>query len=291
MNAPVTAAQLNYPTPQIGESLVDLFNQHGSLADISNAVYHADRSCVSVSGLKQILRSPAHYQAYLKGANKETPAMSYGTAIHSRLLEPEDYARSYVVALASDKRKKEYTEFEATATAGGYRILTRDQAINIERIHDSAMGHGSARALIAGGVAERTLIWQDAETGIWLKIRPDCINFDFGVCLDVKSTEDASPDAFRRSCFTYQYDFQAAVYLEGLRASYSRDFDFAFLACEKEVPNGVALYGAPEEMLIDGRIAFRKALRILRECMDNRRWPSYQPDGDYDILDWRKRWW
>ena len=42
---------------------------------------------------------------------------------------------------------------------------------------------------------------------------------------------------------------------------------------------------------LEKRIAFRRALRILRQCLDNGEWPGYQPDGGYDILDWRKRWW
>lgn len=289
MNALTSPANLQYPAPAVGASLVDLYQQFGCLLNISNEVYHADRSCVSVSGLKQLLRSPEHFQSYLHSSHKETAAMFYGTALHTRVLEPDDYAANYVVTLCSDKRKKEYTEFEASAA--GYRILTREQATAIEAINDKLMAHSSARSLLLGGVVEQTLIWQDAETGIWLKIRPDCLNFDFGVCLDLKSTEDASGSAFRRSCTNYQYDIQAAVYLEGLRANYNRDFDFAFLAVEKEAPHGTALYGAPEEMLEDGRIAFRRALRILRQCLDNGEWPGYQPDGGYDILDWRKRWW
>ena len=85
-------------------SLLELFGTLRCRPDIPNEVYHADRSCVSVSGLKQILRSPAHFQAYLQGAtNKETPAKFLGTAVHARLLEPELYASEYVVAPGSDK--------------------------------------------------------------------------------------------------------------------------------------------------------------------------------------------
>ena len=102
-------------------SLLELFGDFHCRPDIPNAVYHADRSCVSVSGLKQILRSPAHFQAYLQGlTRKETPSMFMGTAIHARLLEPEVYAAEYVVAPEADKRTKEWKEFH-------YRDLPREE--------------------------------------------------------------------------------------------------------------------------------------------------------------------
>ena len=69
-------------------SLRELFGDLHCRPDVTNEAYHADRSCVSVSGLKQLLRSPAHYQAYLNGHRKETPAMFLGPAVHARLLEP-----------------------------------------------------------------------------------------------------------------------------------------------------------------------------------------------------------
>ena len=39
-------------------------------------------------------------------------------------------------------------------------------------------------------------------------------------------------------------------------------------------------------MITRGYRRFREALGILKECSDTGRWPGYQPDGDYDILEW-----
>jgi exodeoxyribonuclease VIII len=84
----------------------------------------------------------------------------------------------------------------------------------------------------------------------------------------------------------YDYDLQAAMYLEGLRHCFGRDFDFAFLPCEKEPPNAVALYGATAAMIARGMRRFRQALSTLRNCLDTNQWPAYQPDGDFELLDW-----
>jgi hypothetical protein len=271
-------------------SLLELFGTLHCRPDIPNEVYHADRSCVSVSGLKQILRSPAHFQAYLQGAtNKETPAKFLGTAVHARLLEPELYASEYVVAPGSDKRTKEYKEFELANA--NKRILTADQMAAVEGIAHSVAQHASATTLLRAGLVEHSIIWQDEETGIWQKIRPDClcIDFDTGICLDVKKTVDASPAAFVRSCVNYDYDLQAAVYLEGLRQVFQRDFDFVFLAAEESAPHGCALYGAPEEMLMRGVRRYRQAMNLLKRCRETNEWPCYQPAGDYEVLEW-PRW-
>lgn len=271
-------------------SLRDLFGDLHCRPDLTNEAYHADRSCVSVSGLKQILRSPAHYQAYLLGlSNKETPAKFLGTAVHARLLEPELFAADYVVAPTSDKRQAAYKQF-AVAHADK-RILTPDQAASVEGIAQSVAAHVSARTLLRAGLVEHTIIWQDEDTGIWQKIRPDClcIDFDTGICLDVKKTTDAASTAFSRACINYDYDLQAAVYLEGLRRVFQRDFDFVFLAVEEDAPHGCALYGAPSEMLERGNRRYREAMRILKACRESDSWPSYQPDGDYELLSW-PRW-
>ncbi|MCL4683076.1 MAG: PD-(D/E)XK nuclease-like domain-containing protein [Rhodocyclaceae bacterium] len=271
-------------------SLLDIFgNGPYSKLGISHEDYHADRSCVSVSSLKEMLRSPAHYRAYLDIGRKETPSLMFGTAAHVRLLEPQDFAQRYVVAPPGDRRTKAYKDFEAANA--GKAILTADEAAAIERIAANVDAHQGAAALLRRGLKEVTLIWQDAETGIWIKARPDClaISLDTGVCLDLKTTEDASPNAFVRACASYSYDLQAAVYLDGLREVFGRDFDFCFLPAEKSEPHGVALYGAPEDMLESGRRKFRRALRQLAECRQTNTWPSYQPEGDYEVLEW-PRW-
>jgi hypothetical protein len=277
---------MNAPAP--APSLLDRFLPGDVMrSDISNADYHADRSCVSVSGLKQLLRSPAHFQAYLDGARDETPALFFGRAIHTRVLEPEAFATDYVVAPVSDRRIKEYKDF--ALQHADKQILTPEQAVQLEGLAERIAQHTSAQTLIRAGLKEHTLVAQDEETGIWLKVRPDNLCLDFGVCLDLKSCEDASAPAFVRSCVSYDYDLQAAVYRRVLRERLGTDFDFAFLAFEKDDPYGVALYGAPPEMIARGERRMRQALDTLARARETGCWPAYQPDGGYALLDW-PRW-
>ncbi len=274
----------------ISSSLLDLIGKGSPIRDdIPNAHYHADRSCVSVSGLKQLLRSPAHFRAYLDGEKKETPAMFFGSAIHARLLEPQVFDKEYVVAPAADKRSKEYKEFEIANA--DKKLLSVEQMATLLGMERSVQSHRTANSLLLAGLKEYTIVWQDEETGIWLKIRPDCLcpNVDTGVCFDLKSTDDASPQAFARSCVAFDYDLQAAFYLAGLRTIFRRDMDFAFGAIEKSEPFGVAVYGADDDMLKRGTRRMRQALNTLKQCRETDTWPSYQPGGDYELLEW-PRW-
>jgi hypothetical protein len=263
--APSAAATTPSAPAAPAGSLIALFAAgHRYRSDISNEVYHADRSCVFSSGLKVILRSPAHFQDCLNRPRKQTPALFFGTAIHARLLEPERFAAEFVTAPRLDKRSKEWKAFEEANACK--QILTAEQTEILDGLAARVARHNSASTLIRGGLKEHTIVWQDDESGVWLKIRPDCFSLDLetGICLDLKSTEDASDIAFARDCVNYDYDLQAAVYSEGLRIAFGREFEFVFLALEKSSPYGVKLYGAPPAMLARGRRRMREALARLR---------------------------
>lgn len=284
MNAFTNPAHLQPPAMRPGESLLDYVVKHGTLSNISHEAYHADRSCVSSSALKEMLRSPAHFKHYLEAGRKETPSMFYGSAIHARLLEPEEYARNYVTTLCANKRLQAYKEFADSLPE--HKILTVQQTRGLEAIADNASRHSMASRLLERGIKEQTLIWKDEETGIWLKIRPDCLDLEDGICLDVKSTQDASKYGFRAACRSLNYHFSAAMYLEGLHQSFGKDFDFAFLAVENDAPYQVNLLAAPPAMIKRGAQLFRNVLRQLKQCREENRYPGYQSHGGYDMLDW-----
>ena len=51
-------------------------------------VYHSGEA-ISHSGIVQLLKSPEHYLQYKTGSVEPTPAMEFGSAFHSFILEPE----------------------------------------------------------------------------------------------------------------------------------------------------------------------------------------------------------
>ena len=182
---------------------------------MTNREYHADPA-ISKSDLDQIHRSPMHWQYRKAHPPEQTPALLVGSAVHKMILEPSGFADEFVVAPETDRRTKAgreaYQAFQESAagktviTPELYRLCT-DMA---EALHHCQ----TARQLLTGGKAEQSFFWDDARTGIRCKCRPDYLRDGF--CVDYKTTQDASPEAFQKAAYRYRYPVQAYWYLHGL---------------------------------------------------------------------------
>lgn len=259
----------------------------GVYSGISNADYHGGAG-ISKSGIDLVGRSPLHYWgAYLdpqREQRKETPAMALGTAIHTMILEPTTYSDRYVITPdVIDRRtkigKELYEGLLAIAEDKGATLLKQSDHEKVIRIAQSAMNHPVAKELFAEGQAEKSVFWTDEETGVLCKCRPDwLLGGDNPAILDVKSTQDASPEGFMRSAFKYRYHVQAAWYLDGLEAATGHRPDaFMFLAAETSAPFATAYYYADDAMIEAGRAECRRALRIYADCLASNVWPGYEP--------------
>ncbi len=88
------SAALSLPTVT---SILDLAD--GLHAGIPESVYHARiQGVASKSVLDLIAKAPAVYAGWLTGTEREdTPALFLGKALHSGLLEPDVFRRTYTV--------------------------------------------------------------------------------------------------------------------------------------------------------------------------------------------------
>lgn len=257
--------------------------------------YHA-HPAVGHSGLVRIMRSPAHYREYVTNPPEPTEAMQLGTAFHMALLEPESFSASFVVAPKFDRRTKEGRAAAETweSENAGKTALSSEQMEDIRQMVASIRDHAGAAKLLSSGAAEVSGFWVDPETGIECKCRPDFLTmggsaFDGNIdriagIVDVKTCVDTSADGFARAIATLGYDVQAAFYHDGLKAVTGRTIPFYFIAVEKVEPFAVAAYKASDEVIEVGRAKYRGALRLLKWCRENDRWPSYQPNGEIETI-------
>ena len=132
--------------------------------------------------------------------------------------------------------------------------------------------------------AEVALAWIDSETGIKCKVK---IDWRHGTRLlaDVKSALDVTRDGFSKACARMQYALSAAMYCEGVSQVTGEEPEWAFIACEKEAPNTVAVYRASDAFLRRGHQDFRRAMRRLAECRSRNHFPMLQGDGDWESID------
>lgn len=254
---------------------------------MTNEAYHADITRIGKSGLDLISRSPAHYWARYLDPNREreepTPALILGTAVHSAILEPNDFEARYRTLPEINKRttagKAEFEALMEHAKANKLVFLSQYDLDKCRRMRDAVHKHPAAQLLLAKGVAEQTLMWTDEETGAKCKARPDWLSEDTGYIVDVKTTEDASPVGFAKSVYNYRYHVQAPWYLDGHLNSIGHAAEgFAFIAVEKTPPYAVSVYYVTPDVYVLGKKTYLRDLKTYMECLRNNNWPGYSQD-------------
>lgn len=261
-------------------------SEPGIYAGLSNAAYHAGPG-VSKSQLDTLAKSPLHYWDQYLNINApprtETPAMRFGTAVHAAILEPELFV-NWVVMPDVDGRTKEGKAAKMAAleeaSARGVEIISAGDHAKVRDIALAFSSQPHVSSLMRDeGHPELSVYWNDPDTGIFCRCRPDWL--EPGFVLDLKTTEDASPRAFQRSAYSYRYWVQAAYYLDGLKANGVPVGDFIFAAIEKSSPHVCAGYMASAQFLDAGREEYKRLLRILRQCLDRNVWPGYQENVQF----------
>lgn len=246
--------------------------------------YHADKSAVSSSALRQIEKSPATFYQnfFLKtpDTEKKTKAKTIGTLCHQAILEGSKFLENFVIMpdfgdFRSSKNREARDEW--LATVEGKTVVKQDELDVINGTIEAIVAHEGAFNLLKDGKTEISGYYADPETGIVCRIRPDFLSFNLMALVDVKTTIDCSRDGFSKSIWNYRYDFQLAMYCEGIKQITGKEVDYpAFIAVEKEAPYEVAVYIADREMMDKGRDDYRKALRTLKKCLEAGTFPKYQ---------------
>ena len=252
-------------------------NAAGFHRDLSFSDYLAlDR--LSPSGAKVLTRSAAHYRHYRDNPPTETPALRIGKAVHALALEGRAaYEAAFAVAPECDRRTREGKAVwgDFIAASEGRTVLTVTEAELVEGMAGGILSHHLAPALLADGTPELSMLWDDPETGTPCKGRMDLARLEVGAILDLKSTLDASPAAFARSCLAYGYHVQQAAYMAGAAALRADVRDFVILAVEKAPPFAVGIYRLPDAALELGRRRWGEACALYAQCLESGRWPGY----------------
>lgn len=247
----------------------------GIFADMPSATYHGIEA-MSASGAKKMIRSPQHYLLMRTTPSAPSAAMQFGTAVHALVLEPDTFNDAVVVAPEVNKRSKDgKAEHEAFVAANvGKVILGADDFDRVLAAGAAVRAHPAASKLLTGGQAETSLFWTDGKCGVPCKARYDYLNL--GGIVDLKTCQDASPDAFARSVATFHYHLQAAFYCSGSEhvRNESPAF-FAFVAVESEPPHGVACYVLPGNAILAGMHLANIALERYAAALAANEWPGY----------------
>ena len=221
-------------------------------------VYYSDTKFVTNSMLSLLNKSPQHLQRMLDGYKEDSPALNFGKAFHTVVLEPEKFDTDIAVFDGKTKRGKAWDEFKEKNK--GITIITNNEYNKILEMRKHLVTPTDSYELIENSTHEVVNIW--SMLGVDCKGKVDCVYSvnDRKILIDVKTTQDASPEAFRRSAYKYGYHRQAAFYMDGMGAD-----EFWFAVIEKEAPYRTGLYRASDEFLNNGRKELSDLLDMYRE--------------------------
>ena len=178
---------------------------------------------------------------------KESPTLEMGKAVHSLILE---YEKQAVVRGPSDRRGNKWKEAKQQAEQQGKILLTeRDYDIALE-IAESALFNSEflrSRVSAKNFISEASIFTTCKKTGMLIKCRPDGLlvpqdDKGKGEILDIKTTQDASPEGFQRELRKYNYDLQIAFYLHTMRCASLPCSEMYLVAIEKTPPYAVGVH-------------------------------------------------
>ena len=244
----------------------------------SNLEYHSHDS-ISASGLKTIYKKSVYH--YL---NQEqfvsTPAMNFGSAVHSVLLEPE---KKEILALPKNlnlrtKKDKEYKK-QLISDNPDKIVVSGEEKDSLDQIAQNAMNNELANKLLFT-LDEIEYSYYGTYEDVPVRIRPDGIKKGRYI-IDVKTCQDASPKAFRSAIYNYAYHLQACFYSEMLGYDPA---SFRFIAIENRYPFDVAVYSLSDDLINKGKLAWRIAFDSWKKYIDKKHisgfyWDDVNEDG------------
>jgi len=270
-------------------STLPVFTGPGVYADLPAEVYHGQfvpGDSLSSTGARKLLAPscPALFKYDQDHGQAHKKEFDLGHAAHKLVLG--EGAHIEVIDAPDWKSKAAREERDAAHAEDLVPLLAKDYT-KVEVMADAIRRHPLAGPLFTPGtgVAEQSLFWQDQRTGIWRRARPDWVKNGGPrtICVDYKTTADASLDALERAIYTYGYNMQGPWYLDGLRALGLADENaqFIFVFQEKTAPYLITVVGLDPTALQIGAAKNCRAIDTYRECIETGHWPAYLDDIAY----------
>jgi hypothetical protein len=257
----------------------------GMYEGIPMDAYHGDLCVgpsISSGGLRTMWdRSPAHYfvGSYLNPDRVvlDNPAFAFGRAAHKLLIEGRDgFADEYAVRPEEwkDWRGKAAQEWRDEQLKAGLTVLTQEDLFNIAGMAKALAAHPMVKHGILDGLIERSCIWQDERTGMWLKARPDAIPSPTDLA-DLKTTASVSDDDIQRSITNFGYNVQAAVAMAGVEAvTKVKPESFTLVFAEKAAPWSVRVVTLMAEDIERGASIMKWATWEFAKAVRTGIWPG-----------------
>jgi len=250
---------------------------------IENDNYHADTARKSNSMMSVLAKrnGPQLFDGYYVSKTlaipEQTESMALGEMVHCLVLEPEEFPHRFIIKPAGlDRRTKEGKASYANLLASGKTVASLDDYETAEGCANAILTHDSLAVLNQPAMIEKRIDFE--LDGVPMRCKPDWVDLDLQLIIDVKTTQDASPNGFAKSAGDFGYYRQAWIYREAVRLQTGIDCRFLFACVETTKPYSVACYEPSEAMMRAGE---NDAMSLLAEY-------RYRFESDDWLQDWSK---
>lgn len=227
-----------------------------------------------------ISRSPLHawhQHPRLGGGSRTSSApMDLGSVVHELLLGK---GAGYEVLPYDDFRTKEAREAKAAAINAGLIPIKTDDFQEAKAVASAVRSRVSAFGIdLDSPTAMREQAMTFEVNGVACRCMMDYVDFESGVIIDLKTTEDAHPSKLRRKMVDYGYDIQEAAYRSALKYLVPELVDkeqFKFLFVEVSAPHVVLPVVSSGTMRRLGELKWQRAVETWGKCLAENKWPGY----------------
>lgn len=233
---------------------------------------------LNISRLKEIARSPLHYQ-YRLAHPKNTPTLKLGNAAHRAVLEPERFA-DYAVwrrrAANGNMAPRNGQYWEAfLLEADGRETITEDEELEALEVQAAVRSNAIAMKYLAAGEPEVTMCWLLADRVC--KGRVDWLTSLSGRShlVGLKTARECREYPFAKQAANLGYHLQWAYYFDAHVHITGEEPRVIEIVVETgDGPHDVVVYEIPNEVIVQGRYEYQELLKRLEECERTDRWPG-----------------
>jgi hypothetical protein len=242
----------------------------------------------SKSLVSAALKTGQHLKAEIS-KDKNTSAMAFGSLLDCMMLEPHEFGSRYVMQPSTyDKiekgvavskpwnmRSNTCRAIAEEMRSSGKEIITHYDYEKAISCRDSLLKNEEIRRTVERSKKQVSIVWNEPNTGVICKGRLDL----YGKTIDdLKTTNDASDEAFSVTSGKFLYHVQAAAYRQGIKMLTGEDLKFRLFVVETgdetdfplsriftfdgqylDQENGERLWVPDNESLLAGELMFKRA--------------------------------
>ena len=230
--------------------------------------------------LKELEHSFARFE-YVRNlppeAQKDTPALRFGKAYDTYLLQEDVFANEFYVldpkaapepekTMASKANKEWKAQKESEY---GTNIISVDEYFDLMRMKDALMNHPIAGYYLKtpGGMVQTPTFFQ--LYGLDFKMKTDLQFPDLGIIIDLKTIISIDKFCISQAVNKYRYYWQQYLYRVGLEEFYGKPFDFYFIFQAKQPPHDVAVVQLDREYTVQASIDVQRLCEKYRWHLNN----------------------